>query len=298
MKKIVIGDRPGGRRRLRRIHLFQEGERRFPISDPRRWKRDEIVDAINGPREDQRGHHRFGGEPGLRDDPADLRRFQFPRAEGPGDRSDRTRGCSRRRSSRRGGSVDNAKAALERAQVGVIDTERTNRRNRELVKDGFIPRPTSTPRRQRGNRALAQKRSAEAALQQGRGRIARSADESRKYTTIRSPVDGIRHLPQRPTWGKRWPPPSRRPPCSRSRRHHDEDAGRHERRPNPDIGPCRSGAPGKSSCSPWTMPEKTFAGTVAQGLPGGSPLDPYQKRGVTRSQGPWASFLWCRTEDP
>ncbi|MBP2685803.1 MAG: efflux transporter, family, subunit, partial [Deltaproteobacteria bacterium] len=36
------------------------------------------------------------------------------------------------------GSVDNGKAVLERAQVGVIDTERTYRRNLELVKDGFV----------------------------------------------------------------------------------------------------------------------------------------------------------------
>ena len=36
------------------------------------------------------------------------------------------------------GNLENARAALERANVLVIDTERTYRRNRELVKDGFV----------------------------------------------------------------------------------------------------------------------------------------------------------------
>ena len=64
------------------------------------------------------------------------------------------------------GSVANAKAALEKAQVGVIDTERTNRRNRELVKDGFVAQADVDASQTAWEQALAQKRSAEAALQQ------------------------------------------------------------------------------------------------------------------------------------
>jgi HlyD family secretion protein len=88
------------------------------------------------------------------------------------------------------GSVDNAKAALERAQVGVIDTERTNRRNRELVKDGFIAQADVDASQTAWEQALAQKRSAEAALQQAEGGL-RVAQTNLEYTTIRSPVDGI-----------------------------------------------------------------------------------------------------------
>jgi len=88
------------------------------------------------------------------------------------------------------GSVDNAKAALERAQVGVIDTERTNRRNRELVKDGFVAQSDVDSSQTAWEQALAQKRSAEAALQQAEGAL-RVAETNLEYATIRSPVDGI-----------------------------------------------------------------------------------------------------------
>ena len=68
-------------------------------------------------------------------------------------------------------SVDSAKAALERAQVGVIDTDRTNRRNRELVKDGFVAQADVDTSQTAWEQALAQKRSAEAALQQAEGAL-------------------------------------------------------------------------------------------------------------------------------
>ena len=87
-------------------------------------------------------------------------------------------------------SVDSAKAALERAQVGVIDTDRTNRRNRELVKDGFVAQADVDASQTAWEQALAQKRSAEAALQQAEGAL-RVAETNREYATIRSPVDGI-----------------------------------------------------------------------------------------------------------
>lgn len=88
------------------------------------------------------------------------------------------------------GSVDNAKAALERAQVGVIDTERTYRRNRELVKDGFVAQADVDSSQTAWEQALAQKRSAEASLKQAEGSL-RVAETNLEYATIRSPVDGI-----------------------------------------------------------------------------------------------------------
>jgi len=88
------------------------------------------------------------------------------------------------------GSVGNAKAALERTQVGVIDTERTYRRNRELVKDGFVAQADVDSSQTAWEQALAQKRSAEASLQQAEGALS-VAETNLGYATIRSPVDGI-----------------------------------------------------------------------------------------------------------
>ena len=88
------------------------------------------------------------------------------------------------------GSVGNAEANLERAQVGVIDTERTNRRNRELIKDGFVAQSDVDSSQTAWEQALAQKRSAEAALRQTLGAL-KVAETNLEYATIRSPVDGI-----------------------------------------------------------------------------------------------------------
>jgi HlyD family secretion protein len=87
-------------------------------------------------------------------------------------------------------NVDNAKASLDRAQVAVIDTERTNRRNRELVKDGFVAQADVDSSQTAWEQALAQKRSADAALQQAAGAL-RIARTNLEYATIRSPVNGI-----------------------------------------------------------------------------------------------------------
>jgi HlyD family secretion protein len=87
-------------------------------------------------------------------------------------------------------NVNNAKASLERAQVGLIDTERTNRRNRELVKDGFVAQADVDSSQTAWEQAAAQKRSAEAVLQQAEGAL-RVARTNLEYATIRSPVDGI-----------------------------------------------------------------------------------------------------------
>jgi HlyD family secretion protein len=86
-------------------------------------------------------------------------------------------------------NVSNAKASLEKAQVGVIDTDRTNRRNRELVKDGFVPQADVDSSQTAWEQAVAQKRSADAALQQVEGAL-RVALTNLDYATIRSPVNG------------------------------------------------------------------------------------------------------------
>ncbi|MGZ8474316.1 MAG: efflux RND transporter periplasmic adaptor subunit [Candidatus Deferrimicrobiaceae bacterium] len=86
--------------------------------------------------------------------------------------------------------VENAKASLEKALVGVIDTERTNRRNRELVKDGFVAQADVDSSQTAWEQALSQKKSAEASLRQAEGAL-RVAQTNLEYATIRSPVDGI-----------------------------------------------------------------------------------------------------------
>jgi len=87
-------------------------------------------------------------------------------------------------------SVDNAKASIERAQVAVIDTDRTNRRNRELVKDGFVAQSDVDSSQAAWEQAVAQKKSAEAVLQQAEAAL-RVARTNLEYATIRSPVNGI-----------------------------------------------------------------------------------------------------------
>jgi HlyD family secretion protein len=87
-------------------------------------------------------------------------------------------------------NLENAKASLERAQLGVIDTERTYRRNMELVKSGFVAQAEVDSSQTAYDQALAQRRSAEAALRQTEGALG-TAQTNLEYATIRSPVDGI-----------------------------------------------------------------------------------------------------------
>ncbi len=87
-------------------------------------------------------------------------------------------------------NLDNAKAALDKAQFGVIDTERTYRRNAELVKDGFVAQSDVDSSQTAWEQAVAQKRSAEAAVKQAEAAL-RTAETNLDYATIRSPVDGI-----------------------------------------------------------------------------------------------------------
>jgi HlyD family secretion protein len=85
---------------------------------------------------------------------------------------------------------ENAKATLEKAQIGVIDTERTYRRNAELVKDGFVAQSDVDSSQAAWEQAAAQKKSAESSLKQSEGAL-QVAQTNLEYATIRSPVDGI-----------------------------------------------------------------------------------------------------------
>jgi len=87
-------------------------------------------------------------------------------------------------------NLENTKAALEKAQVGIIDTERTYRRNLELIKDGFVAQADVDSSQTAYEQALSQKKSAEAALKQAEGGL-QTALTNLEYATIRSPVDGI-----------------------------------------------------------------------------------------------------------
>jgi len=176
-------DRTGGRRRLRGYMYFKKEN---GVSQYRTAKveKGEVVDAIAA-REHQRRDYRFRGKPGLRDAPADLRRFQLAREQGAGDRHDRSRLLEAAVEQARA-NVDNARASLERAQVTVIDTDRTNRRNRELVKDGFVAQSDVDSSQTAWEQAVAQKKSAEAALQQFEAAL-RVAQTNLGYATIRSP---------------------------------------------------------------------------------------------------------------
>ena len=86
-------------------------------------------------------------------------------------------------------NVNNAQASLEKAKFGVIDTERTYRRNLELVKNGFVAQADVDSSQTAWEQALAQKRSADAALQQAGGAL-RVAQTNLEYATIHSPVNG------------------------------------------------------------------------------------------------------------
>ena len=88
------------------------------------------------------------------------------------------------------GNLGNAHAALERANVLVVDAERTYRRNRELIRDGFVAQADVDSAQTAYETALAQKKSAEAQVTQARGALS-AAETNLRYTTVYSPVDGI-----------------------------------------------------------------------------------------------------------
>jgi HlyD family secretion protein len=88
------------------------------------------------------------------------------------------------------GNLANAKASLEKAKVTVTDTERTYRRNRELLPDGFVAQSDVDSAQTAYDQAVAGQKSAEAVVTQSEGAL-KIAQTNLGYATIRSPVDGI-----------------------------------------------------------------------------------------------------------
>ncbi len=88
------------------------------------------------------------------------------------------------------GNLENNKAALVKAKVAVTDTERTYRRNRELLPNGFVAQSDVDTSQTAYEQAAAQEKSAEAAVTQAGGAL-KVARTNLEYATIRSPVDGI-----------------------------------------------------------------------------------------------------------
>ena len=88
------------------------------------------------------------------------------------------------------GNFENAKASLEKAKVAVTDTERTYRRNRELLPDGFVAQSDVDAAQTAYEQAVAGQKSAEAVVTQSSGAL-KIAQTNLGYATIRSPVDGI-----------------------------------------------------------------------------------------------------------
>ena len=88
------------------------------------------------------------------------------------------------------GSYENAKASLEKAKVTVTDTERTYRRNRELLPNGFVAQSDVDAAQTAYDQAVAGQNSAAAVVTQAEGAL-KVARTNLAYATIRSPVDGI-----------------------------------------------------------------------------------------------------------
>lgn len=88
------------------------------------------------------------------------------------------------------GNFENAKSSLEKAKVSVTDTERTYRRNRELLPDGFVAQSDVDTAQTAYDQAVAAQKSAGAGVMQAEGSL-KVAQTNLAYATIRSPVDGI-----------------------------------------------------------------------------------------------------------
>jgi HlyD family secretion protein len=88
------------------------------------------------------------------------------------------------------GNFESAKASLEKAKVAVTDAERTYRRNRELLPDGFVAQSDVDAAQTAYEQAVAAQKGAEATVTQSAGAL-KIARTNLGYATIRSPVDGI-----------------------------------------------------------------------------------------------------------
>ncbi len=84
----------------------------------------------------------------------------------------------------------NAQAALEKAKADLVDAKRTLERNRELVKDGIVAQSDFDAADTKYAEALASVKAAEGGVAQTRGAYGQALTNL-KYSTIKSPVDGI-----------------------------------------------------------------------------------------------------------
>ncbi|NJD63155.1 MAG: efflux RND transporter periplasmic adaptor subunit [Deltaproteobacteria bacterium] len=87
------------------------------------------------------------------------------------------------------GGLDNAKANLEKAKVTAANSLRTLRRNKELIRDGFVSQADVDNSQTDYEAAEAAVQSAAAQVEQARGALS-VAEANLGYTTIYSPVNG------------------------------------------------------------------------------------------------------------
>jgi len=157
------------------------------------------------------------------------------------------------------GSLENARSALERAEVQVVDTERTLRRNRELIRDGFVSQAEVDSTQTAYEMALAQRKSALGQVKQAEGAVA-VAETNLRYTDILSPVDGIvisRNVDAGQTVAASFQTPTLfliAQDLTKMQIDTNVDEA--------DIGRVRQGLPATFTVDAW--PGRTFEGTVVQ----------------------------------
>ncbi|MBI5575836.1 MAG: efflux RND transporter periplasmic adaptor subunit [Deltaproteobacteria bacterium] len=88
------------------------------------------------------------------------------------------------------GNVTSASAAVEKAKIVTADALRTLRRNKELIKNGYVAQADVDAAQTAYDSAESTQKGAEAQLEQARGALS-VAETNLRYTTIKSPVDGI-----------------------------------------------------------------------------------------------------------
>lgn len=87
------------------------------------------------------------------------------------------------------GGLANARANMERAKVTAANAERTLRRNKELIRDGFVSQADVDNAQTEHDAAASQVLAAQAQVEQARGAL-KIAETNLGYTTIYSPVHG------------------------------------------------------------------------------------------------------------
>jgi HlyD family secretion protein len=88
------------------------------------------------------------------------------------------------------GNYLSAQAGLEKAKADLIDAKRTLERNRQLVKDGIVAQSDFDSAETKYQEAAAAVKASEGTVAQTRGSYSQ-AQTNLKYSTIKSPVDGI-----------------------------------------------------------------------------------------------------------